>query len=34
MDLALEGRIDTDPDKLVVSASSPLGDPLLGLRPG
>ena len=29
MDLALEGRIDTDPEKLVVIDSSPLGDDLL-----
>lgn len=29
MDLALEGRIDTDPDKLVVSDAGPVGDPLL-----
>ena len=29
MDLALEGRIDTDPEKLVVIDSSPYGDDLL-----
>lgn len=29
MDLALEGHIDTDPHKLIVSATEPVGDPLL-----